>query len=261
MRESHAHTLTTGYQTVSRPVIALPRDPLSQPDNDDLIGAALTMLPQGEAWGSPDGEALSLNSWHAKFVRVLIEPFVWLYARGWQWMLESSVQTLGETLEEWEADHGLPETCLGGDQSREARMTALRRKVLAEPVNHPEDFIRMAAEFGFTIEIEEPCLFECGFSECGGDHEAGPQSEETTVIVRIRDASISYFECGFSECGHDPLFSLGEIEGIVCLLQKTLPAWVSLVIEDWITLAPLVTEAGNPIIDEYGNHILVRVYP
>ncbi|KQV27608.1 hypothetical protein ASC97_04320 [Rhizobium sp. Root1203] len=253
------HTLTNSFTPRTQMALTVPGDALSQPTNDDLISAGLSFWPPGAAWGSPDGEAVSLDGWIGRFTRVLLAPFEFLYARAWQLVGESSAQTANETLDEWEADHGLPERCFTGEQSTAQRLAALRRKVAAEPLNHPEDFVRVAADFGFAIEIEEPCLFECGFSESGSYHEAGAAAEEAYIVVRVRDASISYFEAGASELGFDPLFSLGGSEQILCFIRQELPGWVLAIPEAWIAIAELVTENGAVIVDEYGNSICVTL--
>jgi len=260
-RNSYEHTTTAGFTPVSAPGVDVPRDALSSPTSDDLISAGLSFWPPGAAWGSPDAEALSLASVLARFTRVLMSPFEWLYARAWHLALESSTQTVSETLDSWEADHGLPERCFSSEPSASQRLAALRRKVNAAPVSTPEDFIRLAADFGFEIEIEEPCIFECGFSECGGYHTTGSPTEETYWSVRVKDAAITYFECGTSELGVDPLFSLGEAEQILCLLRQHAPAWTLPIMHPWIHLDYLMTEDGTPIIDEYGNQILVTIEP
>lgn len=254
-KSSYAHTLTEGFAQRTGAVLGLPEDALSQPTSDDLIAATLPFWPTGPAWGSPDGEAVSLDSHLARFTRVLLGPFTFLYSRAWQLVRESSAQTVSDTLDEWEADYGLPERCFTGEQSTVQRLAALRRKVAAEPLNHPEDFIRVAADFGFEITIEEPCLFECGFSECGGHHETGPLAEEAYVVVRVRNSAISYFEVGVSECGFDPLFSLGGAEQIICFLRQELPGWATPVAAPWITYAVLGDGTGRVLGDQYGNMI------
>ncbi|MGV2049008.1 hypothetical protein ACQZ48_02870 [Agrobacterium sp. 22-209-1] len=195
----------------------------------------------------------------ARFTRVLLAPFAFIYARAWQLVGEASTQTVNETIDEWEADYGLPERCFTGEQSTTQRLTALRRKVAGEPLNHPEDFVRVAADFGFEIELEEPCIFECGFSECGGFHEVGSAMEEAYVVVRVKDTAITYFEIGTSECGFDPLFSLGTAEQIICFLRQELPAWTIPIPSPWIYLAELMTEDNEVILDEFGNSILVTL--
>ncbi|NEJ10480.1 DUF2313 domain-containing protein [Rhizobium leguminosarum] len=239
--------------------MASPFDALAVPTNDDLVTSALTMWPQGAAWGTPDGEAMPLAHVLARITRVLVDGFVWLYARAFGLTREAFSQGASELLPEWEADYGLPEPCFSGELTTAQRLTALTRKVRADAVNTPGDFIRLALDYGFEIEIEEPAMFECGFSECGGRHTVGSYVQETYWIVRVRDAGISYFECGVSECGYDPLFSLGEAEEILCLLRKMAPAWTLPVLEPWINYARLVTEEGRPIVTEYGNHITVAL--
>lgn len=259
-RSSAFHTITRDPSAAAGTIsVAAPGDALSAPSNDDLITSALTMLPQGPAWGTPDGEAMPLTHLLARFTRVLVDSFVWLYARAFGLAREAFSQGASELLPEWEADYGLPEACFTGDQTTAQRLSALGRKVRADAINHPGDFIRLALDYGFEIEIEEPAMFECGFSECGGRHTVGSYIEETYWIVRVRDAGISYFECGVSECGYDPLFSLGAAEEILCLLRKMAPAWTLPVLEPWINYARLVTEEGRPITTEYGNHITVAL--
>lgn len=258
-RNSYAHTLTDTFTAVGAISLGVPADGLSAPTSDDLISAGLTFLPTGAAWGTPDGEALPLDTVIARFMRVLLSPLEWLYARAWRLALESNAQTLGEMLQDWEQEFGLPERCFAVDQSTSQRLTALRRKVSAAPLSHPEDFIRVAADFGFEIELEEPCMFECGYSECAGRHETGAAREEAFVIVRAHDTSATYFECGTSECGFDRLYDLGGSEQILCFLRQELPGWVVAIPEEWITYANWVTETDAYIVDEYGNRILFRI--
>ena len=256
-KSSYESTFTRTFQGREQASFGLQGDALSQPSVDDLISGGLSFWPAGAAWGSPDGEAVSLDGAIARFTKVLLAPFAFLYARAWQLVGESSAQTVNETLDEWESDYGLPERCFTGSQTTAQRLIALRRKVSSELVSHPEDFIRLAADYGFTITIEEPCLFECGFSECGGRHAVGSYIDETYWIVRVKDAAVSYFEVSVSECGYDPLFDLGAAEQILCLLRQLAPAWTTPVLAPWIKVARLVTEDGGRLIDEYQNPICV----
>ncbi|WP_438752071.1 putative phage tail protein [Pararhizobium sp. O133] len=225
-RDPALHTVTSiasaGPQSVA---IALPYDGLSAPENDDLITAGLSLWPQGPAWGSPDGQAIDLSSNLARFTRVLLSPFEWLYSRAYRLALESSVKGVSELLPEWEADYGLPDNCVTDATTVAERIRALEAKVNSQAVIHPSDFIRVAAAYGFTIEIEEGAIFECGFSEIGGEHETGAASEETYWAVRVDDLSIDYFRAGLGECGFDELFNFGEAERLLCILRRLAPAW------------------------------------
>ncbi|MFD1328304.1 hypothetical protein [Mycoplana ramosa] len=251
------HTTSRGFPANSGVAVDEPFDALARPSNDDLITAALSLWPQGAAWGSPDGEAVPLSSVLARFTRVLIDGFAWLYGRAFRLALEASPQGAAELLPEWERDHGLPEPCFTGDRSIAERLSALAEMVRGRTAIHPQDFIRIAAIFGFEIEIEEPAVFGCGFSECGGYHETASGDQETYWVVRVRDAALGFFEAATSECGYDPLFSTGEAEQILCLLRKLAPAWTLPILMPWRTHGVLTTETGQLLTDEFGNVLIV----
>lgn len=226
MRNAYEHTRTSvGSDEGDGILIVAPSDALTAPENDDLIGAALAFWPQGAAWGTPDGQAMSLASVLARFTRVLIDPFARLYARAWALARESTVAGVDELLTDWETEYGLPDNCVTGETSRAERLRALEAKVRALAVATTADFIALAARYGFSITITEPVIFECGFSECGGEHETGAPGEEVYWLVHVADLAVDYFECGFSECGHDPLFDLGDAERLMCILRRLAPAW------------------------------------
>lgn len=258
-RDSFSHTVTRDFAPRVTASVAVPSDALSAPDSDSLVTAGLTFWPPGAAWGSPDGQAVPLSSNLAKLTRVLLSPFEWLYARAFRLALEANTQTVIELLQDWEQEHGLPERCFTGEQSAGQRLTALRRKVMAEPLAHPQDFVRVAADFGFEIEIEEPNIFGCGFSECGGRHETGAAAQETYVIVRVKGSAETFFESGVSECGADRLYDVVGSSDVLCFLRQELPGWVVAAPEAWINLAYWVTEEPAFMVDEYGNRLMFRI--
>lgn len=209
--------------------VAAPLDALSRPSTDDLLLAALTLWPVGAAWGSPDGAAIALSSRIAGLTRVMVEPFAQLYARAWKITRESSVSGADELIDEWEADYGLPDSC-GGSAGVGERLRMLEAKVAALAIITPGDFIRIARDYGYSITIEEPAMFECGFSECGGQHTVGDVRQEAYWIAHVADLAVDYFRVGHSVVGRDPLFSLGESERLLCMLRRLAPAWTTPVI-------------------------------
>lgn len=225
-RDSGLNTVTTIASVVSDAVpVAAPWDALANPGNDDLLSPALSAWPQGPAWGSPDGEAMPSTHVLARLTRVMADTFEYLYARAFRLARESSVSGVDELLPEWERDFGLPDKCVGSSGDISERLRALEAKVAAIAISTPGDFIRLAAAYGFEITIEEPAIFECGFSECGGEHTVGDPMQEVYWIVRVTDLAVDYFLAGEGECGYTPLFSLGEAERLLCLLERYAPGW------------------------------------
>jgi len=240
-RDSGLNTYTDAAAVLDAIVPAAPPfDSLSNPTNDDLIGAALTFWPPGAAFGSPDGQAVSLSSVIAKLTRILLSPFEVLYERAYRLTMESSVFGVDALLPEWETEYGLPDNCMKGETTVTERLRALEAKVAGIAVITPGDFIRVAASYGFEIAIEEPAIFECGFSECGGQHTVGSPREEVYWIVHVANLAIDYFRAGESECGYDPLFSIGDAERLLCILRQLSPAW---------TIPVLALEALYPPFD------------
>jgi uncharacterized protein YmfQ (DUF2313 family) len=162
---------------------------------------------------------------------VLLSPFATLYRRAFALALEASPATLDQTLDDWETEYGLPDSCVAGEQTRAERIAAVMAKVNAAPLITPGDFVRLALDYGFVIEIEEPAVFECGFSECGGEHATGAWRQEVYWIVRVSEVAVFYFRTGEGECGSDPLFSYGDAERLLCILMRLSPAWTIPVLE------------------------------
>ncbi|WAC26440.1 putative phage tail protein [Ancylobacter sp. SL191] len=203
----------------------VPGDALSNPSVEDLLPAGLALWPRGPVWGTPDGMAAGTDTVLARFTRVLVAPFRDLCVRGWSLVLESTATTMDASLPAWEADYGLPDACTAADQSTAGRKATVQARVRGNAVITPQDFVRLAYDRGFDIAIEEPDIFECGFSECGGEHTTGDPLQEVYWIVHVYGLAVDYFICGESECGFDPLFQIADIERLQCLFRQLYPGW------------------------------------
>ena len=201
-----------------------PFDALADPSVDDLLPAGLSLWPRGAAWGTPDGRAASIDTDLAGFTRALLAPFADLYRRAWLLTQESRALTLVYSLTDWEADFGLPDAC-SPSASEAARRRALLSRVRSSATITPQDFIQLARQEGFDIAIEEPAMFECGFSECGGAHTVGDPRQEVFWIVHVYGLAVDYFRCGESECGLDPLFEIIGLDRLKCLFARLHPGW------------------------------------
>lgn len=202
-----------------------PGDALSAPSVADLLPSGLALWPRGAAWGTPDGMAAGTETVLAGFTQAILAPFTTLYARLYQLTNESRALTLVDSLSDWEQDFGLPDECSTAGQTTSGRRLALLSRVRSAATITPQDFVRLAHDEGFTIAIEEPSTFECGFSECGGEHTTGSRIQEVYWMVHIYGLGVDYFVAGESELGFDRLFQVADVDRLTCLFSALYPAW------------------------------------
>lgn len=200
-------------------------DLLSDPTPEMLAPSFYDLLPPGSAWRSPDGTAFEVgNSMLGRFWLAISSEFATLYRRLYGVSMESTATTLVDGLEDWEAEYGLPDPCLGEAQSEALRRNALILKVRSAGTITVADFIDLAASAGYGISIREPMSFECGISNCGGVDEMGG-AIEYYWIVKVSGFPIFNFECGVSECGIHALTDFGRASDLECLFRAIAPAW------------------------------------
>lgn len=202
-------------------------DALSDPDYDEIALSLAGLLPVGGAWRAPDNAAFdpSDGSLLGGFVRGLAGAWQAIYRKLFGLSLESTASTLDAALEDWEAEYGLPDPCLGEDPDRATRIRSLVAKVRSGGTITVADFIRVAADLGYRVTIEEPHPFECGVSECtvGGDEISGVN--QYLWIVHVGDTPQTQFQCGISECGVDYLLWFPLATGLECVFRALAPAW------------------------------------
>lgn len=219
------HFTDTASVDDERPFAVDTQDVLSDPDEQMLGWQFGLHWPPGLAWGTPDGQALDDDSVLAKLARSLAAPWRFLYARAWKLTQEARPFATDELLSEWEAELGLPDKCTGFNPARAARLQAVSDRYRGVPIITPADFVRVAEELGYTIVIEEAFAFECGWSECGGHHAAGPMEQDAYWTVYVLDQAVEYFRTSESEVSVDPLFALPGINPLVCKFRELAPGW------------------------------------
>ncbi len=205
-------------------------DALADPAVDDLARVFYGLLPSGAAWRSPDGAAFEEGTWLGRFWRALAGDFVTLYRRLFRLSQESTASTLVDSLEDWEAEFGLPDPCFGDGQSRAQRLRALLLKVRSKGTITKGDFIDLAASAGYVIEITEPRPFAFGFSETGWGEGTGA-AIAYFWFVKVADVGASNFEFGVSQTGINSLLDIARVTDLECLFRAIAPAWTRVVFD------------------------------
>jgi uncharacterized protein YmfQ (DUF2313 family) len=238
------------------------RDVLSAPTVEEILPSGLAFWPRGAAWGTPDGIAPSTTSVLAGFTRALLGPYADLYARLWRLTDESRSRTLVNSLPDWEADFALPEPCITGPQTIDDRRRHLEHKVAAQGAISPEDFVRLAAHFGFVVAVEEPEAFRTGESRCGELAEVSDAALEQQWVVHVLDVPFEQFQTGLGETGVNRLldFDIGALE---CLFRRAAPAWTYPIfsVARWPTPYLLATESGAVLATETGAMLIAPAVP
>lgn len=205
-------------------------DVLADPADEEAEGFLTALLPKGAAWGTPDNQALDPLSVLARFWRAIGSGLADAYRALFRVAMESTAVTLIGSLEDWETEYGLPDPCLGPDQTIDERMRSLLLKIRSGGTITPADFIKLAADAGYAITIEEPNPFRMGGSAMGGsDALGGGFPSEYVWIVKVPGVPVDYFRMGVGRMGETPLGKLGLPADLVCLFNALKPAWTTLV--------------------------------
>lgn len=178
---------------------------------DEQRAALASWMPPGMAWVA--FRITDTNAW--KFLNGLAPEFVRLAA-----FIKDARVTIPKTtnnddfIEEWEFAVGIPDDCLPGTGTLEERWTHVLAKFALMNVQTSNDFVTLAAIFGFTVTVEGgigSVLYPGSF---GSDKEA-----RNTIVVTFDVAEPSAFPYTFPFT-----FEQNQTAIIECLFTDLKPA-------------------------------------
>lgn len=192
------------------------------------------LLPTGQGWTREPEADLT------KVLNIFAFALSDIHARADDVIRESDPRSTVEMFNEWETEHGLPDSCTGGSDSITERRMALIQKIISTGGQSRPYFISIAEALGYEIGIVEYRPFQCGLSECGvvtHDDTFGQTLIGTTEDINIRffwnvkvsGPRVTWFQCGLSECGKDPQAKITRADDLECILQRLSPAQTDLI--------------------------------
>lgn len=227
---------------------------------DAYLALLQGLLPTGPAW-TREPDAVMTD-----FLSVAAGGFADVHERAMQILEEADPRTTIEMLAEWEADHGLPDSCTGGNGSIQERQATLVQKIISTGGQSRPYFTALAAALGYDIEITEFKPFVCGYSFCGvgilhdthGYTETGITDDAALRFnwrVKVLGPRVTFFRCGLSECGRDPMAKISRADDLECILYRLKPAHTNLIFayeeiepDDEVTyLGDVVTFGGDAV--------------
>lgn len=201
-------------------------DGLSNPTGTGLLEPMLSLLPRGAAWRTDEMADADHNSMLHRFWRAVADPVADFYTKAWGTMLEGTTGTIVDSLEDWEAEFGLPDPCVNKELSLAQRMGLLRAKVLTPGGQSIPYFVCLAKSIGYDVEIREYRAFRTGLSRCGSVSDmVCAINIEFFWQVRASLPSVKWFHTGGpARTGIDRLGELGRYPDLECLMDKWKPA-------------------------------------
>jgi len=215
-------------------------------------GASLALLPPGKAW--PRGTTTTL----AQVLEALAVAWAKIDSRARDLLAETYPGTAFELLGDWERNYGLPEP---GQEI--APTVALRRAVLIAKVGghgmlwqSAAFYVLLAAAVGYSIEVEEPALFEMGRSTMGDRLYSGDWCH--VWIVHAPVLTPRHAKAGESHAG-DRIIETGNavLEAVISAAKPahtTVLYWYDLPVADdvyapWERILPPAAEIRAEAVD------------
>lgn len=157
-------------------------------------------------------------------------------------------------IQEFERDLGIPDGCFPGTGTLEERRRDIVVKIGLDGITTRQEFIDLAALYGFDISITAdtvsetpfPVVFPWLFSGNG-------QVERFTMVVTFNgESNASAFPVVFPW-----VFGDNRNNNIIeCLFERLVPASVDLRFIYSEDIVYIVDEFGNRLVDEFGNFII-----
>ncbi len=178
---------------------------------DEQRAALASWMPPGLAWVA--FRITDTNAW--RFLNGLAPEFVRLAG-----FIEASRKTIpkidnnDDFIDAWESSLAIPDDCFPGTGTLEERWTHVLVKFASMNVQTADDFVALAAVFGFPVTVEggfESVLYPAGFSS---DKEA-----RNTIVVTFSTLEVGVFPYTFP-------FTFEESQSniIICIFEKLKPA-------------------------------------
>ncbi|WP_457091405.1 putative phage tail protein [Microvirga sp. P5_D2] len=207
-------------------------DRLGEPTAADLLPQVIAEVPRGPIWGTDE---VSDGTGASPIMRRY-----WTAVAGWladhyKTAFEAATQAFPSaitySLDDWEAEYGLPDPCTSPASGDTGRINAVRARFGAQGGASPAYFICLAASVGYDITITEPDDFICSVSECGGDDTVVAANGHHEWIVHLINTGDIWFYAGEGITGETPLGGFVAATDLECMLRRVAPAHTTLIFD------------------------------
>lgn len=204
----------------------------SEPTADDLLPQVIAEVPRGVIWGTD--EASDGTGAAPVMRRVWTALSGWLadqYRAAFQAATQTFPSAITYSLDDWEAEYGLPDPCTSPDSGVAGRIAAVRARYGAQGGASPAYFVCLAASIGYDITVMEPGDFICDLSECGGDDTVTVTNGHHEWIVHLIGLGDTWFYADEGMCDETPLEGFAVATDLECVLRRVAPAHTTLIFD------------------------------
>ncbi|PZQ13626.1 MAG: hypothetical protein DI565_13875 [Ancylobacter novellus] len=175
------------------PAARLPIDPpevvdkQTDPTVAEILPQVVALTPRGPAWGTDEvGNAASVSPRMAQFWTAIAAWVVDLNVRESTVANEIFSSAIVTSLEDWEAELGLPDAFGPLASTVKARIATARIRHAGGSCVSAADFIGLAKLVGATITVEEPDQFQVDASELGaGFYDPAPDPADVDILDAV----------------------------------------------------------------------------
>jgi uncharacterized protein YmfQ (DUF2313 family) len=192
----------------------------------------IAVVPRGVIWGTDevsDGTGAS-----PVMRRMWLALSTWLadqYSTAFQAAVQCFPSSATFSLDDWEAEYGLPDRCLSPDSGLQGRINAVRARFGARGDASPDYFVCLAASVGYDISITEPVDFICDLSECDSDDTVVAVNGHHEWIVHLIALGDTWFYCDEGECDWTPIEGFSVATDLECVLRRVAPVHTTLIFD------------------------------
>lgn len=213
----------------------------------DYPGLLAALLPTGAAWPQADK-----TSTLYRLLAGLAAELAIFDSAATGLLTELDPRSTVLLLLDWQRELGLPDGCLTASSLQEWQ-NLLHARLTATGGSSIGYFLGLAASLGYFITISENKPFRADVSLAGDPLNDGPLP--FTWTLNVVTPALIYFRAGISLAGERLEYSADTL--IECLFNKLKPAHTTLVV-NYLTNV-LTDENGAPVLDEFGNFILLEI--
>jgi uncharacterized protein YmfQ (DUF2313 family) len=204
----------------------------SEPSADVLLPQVIAVAPRGPIWGTDEvSDGTGASPGMRRIWKALAGWLSDYYKAAFEAAIQAFPSAITYSLDDWEAEYGLPDPCTSPESGVQGRINAVRARFGAQGGASPAYFVCLAASVGYDITITEPSDFICDVSECDGDDTVVDANGHHEWIVHLLGFGDIWFYADEGVVDETPLEGFLIATDLECILRRVSPLNTSIIFD------------------------------